>query len=225
MQKSLISEGKGNAGIIRKLPRVMSTVELFSGSCSFSKVAESKGHKTFTVDKFEYERKADLVKDILEVSRSDLPKVIDMLWISPPCTNFSVCVISRNWANRFPKNSETAISLGIVLKCLELIEVLLKENPHLLWYMENPRGMLRTLPFMAKYKRNTITYCQYGDTRQKPTDIWTNDYTWVPRPMCSPSQGCHESSPRGTRSGTQGLDNAYERSIIPPALFKEILRF
>ena len=34
---------------------------------------------------------------------------------------------------------------------------------------------------------DTVTYCQYGDTRMKPTDLWCSDslfQQWTPRPMC-----------------------------------------
>jgi len=74
---------------------------------------------------------------------------------------------------------------------------------------------------MQDFKRFTVTYCQYGDTRQKPTDIWTN-FDWKPKPMCKPKATCHISAPRGSRTGTQGLKNAKERSVIPPNLFREI---
>ena len=57
----------------------------------------------------------------------------------------------------------------------------------------------------------------------KPTDIWTNDFDWIPRPMCKNGDKCHESAPRGSKTGTQGLKNAKDRGIIPPALFEEIL--
>ena len=92
------------------------------------------------------------------------------------------------------------------------------------WVLENPRGMLRKQEFMAKYPRTTVTYCQYGDTRMKPTDIWTNSDKWIPRPMCSNGSPCHISAPRGSRTGTQGLANAYERSKIPEDLCMEIIK-
>jgi hypothetical protein len=58
----------------------------------------------------------------------------------------------------------------------------------------------------------------------KPTDMWTNDFKWIPRPMCHNGDPCHISAPRGSKTGTQGLKNNYERSKIPADLFKEILK-
>ena len=96
-------------------------------------------------------------------------------------------------------------------------------------FIENPRGMMRkvidSIFFkygITEYKRVTISYCQYGDTRQKPTDIWTNAFEYIPKPLCKRGDPCHVSAPRGSRTGTQGLKGAKERSVIPEKLFIEI---
>jgi len=203
----------------------MNTVELFSGTGSFSKIARLRDCSIFRVEKFNhFDFEAELFKDILDVKRSDLPKKIDVLWASPPCTAFSVASIGKNWVKGVlvPKTSKGALGLAYVLKTLELIEQIKKDNPNLMWFIENPRGMLRKFPFMEELHRNTVTYCQYGDTRMKPTDIWTNNESWIPRPMCKNGDSCHASAPRGSRTGTQGLKGNMERSIIPPILFEEI---
>ena len=111
-------------------------------------------------------------------------------------------------------------------------DVFLKLNPNMKFFIENPVGMLRKMPFMKKFDRVTVTYCRYGDKRMKPTDIWTNHMAglfnpegWRPLPMCwNGNRKCHhEPAPRGSQTGTQGLKNDYERSKIPPLLIKEIL--
>ena len=51
----------------------MKTLELFSGTKSFSKVAKEFGHKTLTVD-FDQELMPDIVDNILEVTGKN-PKV------------------------------------------------------------------------------------------------------------------------------------------------------
>ena len=90
------------------------------------------------------------------------------------------------------------------------------------YFIENPRGLMRKMGAVEHLNRHTVTYCQYGDKRMKPTDIWTN-LDWKPREMCKNGQPCHESAPRGSRTGTQGLKNNYERSKVPYELCKEIL--
>lgn len=57
----------------------------------------------------------------------------------------------------------------------------------------------------------------------KPTDIWTNSKTWIPKPMCKNGDTCHESAPRWSRTGTQWLKGSKERSVIPEKLCEEII--
>lgn len=198
------------------------TIELFCGTKSFSKVAAERGHTTFTVDVDE-RFNPDLCIDILELQREDLPEEIDVLWASPPCTTFSVASLRHYWINGKQKNAKTWHGIAIMLKTLDLINEIQKDNPNLIWFMENPRGMLRKQKFMVNLFKNTVTYCQYGDFRQKPTDIWTNCTTWNSKPMCAPGSPCHQSSSkRGSDRGTQYLADAKTRAIIPPALFNEI---
>ena len=85
---------------------------------------------------------------------------------------------------------------------------------------------------MQGIPKATVWYCQYGDKRAKPTDIWTNNlYSlfnqngWKPRPECwNGRKGCHESAPRGSKTGTQGKKGSYERSKIPDELCVEVLK-
>jgi len=198
----------------------MKTLELFSGTCSFSKVAKERGHETFTVD-IEPKFKPDLCKDILEVQTSDLPKDIGIMWCSPPCTTFSVASLRHYWTDGKPKNAKTWHGISIVLKTLRLIEEIKPKY----WFIENPRGMLRKQWFMQDWFKDTITYCQYGDFRQKPTDIWHNMFKWIPRPPCKPGALCHQSAKRGSQRGTQYIKACKNRSKIPPDLFKEIFDF
>jgi len=86
------------------------------------------------------------------------------------------------------------------------------------YFIENPRGGLRKMDFMKGLPRYTVTYCQYGDNRMKPTDIWTNHPNPKFKSMCHNGDKCHEPAPRGSRTGTQGLKGNKERSVIPEQL-------
>jgi hypothetical protein len=100
--------------------------------------------------------------------------------------------------------------------------------------MENPTGKLRKLPIVkGNFDRATITYCKYGDTRMKPTDIWSNNIYnplfnkdgWKPKERCNPGNICHhELAPRGSKTGTQGLKGAYNRSKLPTELCISVLK-
>jgi hypothetical protein len=197
----------------------MNTVELFCGTKSFSKVAAQLGHSTFTVDS-DARHKPDLCINVLALEAKALPFRPDILWASPPCEAFSVAAIGHNWnhTNKTPKSERALVAIKIIEKTLELIG----ETAPRWWFIENPRGMLRTLSLLAQYPRRTVSYCQYGDMRMKPTDIWTNASWWEPRTICRPNAPCHESAWRGARTGTQGLDGAIRRARIPHPLFTEI---
>lgn len=75
---------------------------------------------------------------------------------------------------------------------------------------------------MNEFKRITVTYCQYGDKRMKPTDLWIN-FNFDGK-MCRNRDKCHVSAPRGSRTGTQGLKDAKDRAVIPPKLCEEIIK-
>ena len=204
----------------------MKILELFAGSRSFSKVAEELGHETFSVDINDF-NDIDYVTDILDFDFSKIPFKPDVIWASPPCTYFSVASIGHHWnKDNTPKTKEAVIGCKIVNKTIEIIKHF---NPDY-FFIENPRGKLRKLDFMQYFDRTTVTYCQYGDSRMKPTDIWTNylfnpllNEGWKPKPICKNGDPCHVSAPRGSQTGTQGLKGNYERSKVPYELCKEII--
>jgi hypothetical protein len=201
----------------------MKVLELFAGSRSVGKVANQLGWEVFSSD-FEAFEGIDYQIDILKFDVSKVPFKPDIIWASPPCTGFSVAAIGRNWekteTDAIPKTDTARLGIELVKKTIEIIEHFQPQY----FFIENPRGMLRKLEIVQRFKRQGVTYCQYGDDRMKPTDIWTNSDKWIPRPMCKNGDSCHISAPRGSSTGTQGLANAYERSKIPEQLCLEILQ-
>ena len=210
------------------MPIKNKVLELFAGSCSFSKVAKEFNMETFTTDIKGWDN-IDYVTDILDFDVDKISFKPDIIWASPPCTYFSVASIGHHWnKDNTPKTSEAVLGCKIVKKTIEIIDYF---SP-ICFFIENPRGKLRKLDFMKYLPRTTITYCQYGDNRMKPTDIWSNHLYnplfsnsngWKPKPICKNGDDCHISAPRGSKTGTQGLKDNYERSKVPYNLCKEIL--
>jgi hypothetical protein len=203
----------------------MTLLELFAGTRSVGRVAETMGWEVYSSDIMP-EFGTDYTTDILDFDVARVPWTPDVVWASPPCTTFSVASISTHWTpDHRPKTTAAVHGVAIVERTLGIIRHFQNLNDRLLYYIENPVGKLRKLPIVADQPRRvTVTYCQYGDSRMKPTDIFTNDLLWVPRPMCNQGDPCHESAPRGSKTGTQGLKDATERSRIPTALCLEILQ-
>ena len=201
----------------------MKTIELFSGTKSFSKVMADHGHETYTIDNDFKLNPHHVIDLLLPYSWSEFENKVDILWASPPCQGFSVAAIGHNWSGGIrgyvPKSDSARLSIALAKRTLEIVEEIKPQW----WFIENPRGLMRKMPFMEGLIRHTVTYCQYGDTRMKPTDIWTNATWWKPRPMCKNGDRCHEAAPRGSKTGTQGIDGAKDRGRIPSALFEEIL--
>lgn len=195
----------------------MKVLELFAGTASFSNAARERGHETFTTD-IDHQFECDWTGDIMDLQYP--PWYPDVIWASPPCETFSVASISTHWQGVYePKTVAAKEGIARVKRTLDIIK---GEQPKF-WIIENPRGVLRKMPFMRVGRRYTVTYCQYGDTRMKPTDLWSNIEDLEFKPMCKNGDPCHESAPRGSRTGTQGIKGYRDRSRVPRELCESIL--
>lgn len=124
----------------------MNTVELFSGTKSFSKVMEEYGFLTETIDN-DISLDPGIVGDMRDVPDNYFPHT-HMLWASPPCQGFSVAVIGRNWNRDYtPKTGSARLGMELAQKTISIIET---SRPRW-WFIENPRGMLRKMPFMSEF--------------------------------------------------------------------------
>lgn len=210
----------------------MNVLELHAGSRSIGKVADSLGYNVFSVDWTNYDG-IDLVIDIEKLKPSDIPFIPDIIWTSPDCTTYSIAAISHHRNGTEPVSDYAKKCDAVNFHQIELINYYLKLNPNLKFYIENPRGMMRKMPFVKGIDRVTVWYCKYGDDRAKPTDIFTNNlYSvfnpkgWIPKHEChNGNKNCHhESAPRGSKTGTQGKKDSYNRSKIPEQLAMDILK-
>ena len=169
----------------------------------------------------------DLYEDISKLTAEEILCAFgkpDVIWASPDCTTYSVAAISKH--RRKEKNGNLAPISDYARFCdatnAHVVDLIRELSPRF-WFIENPRGGLRKMDFMQGLPRYTVTYCQYGDKRMKPTDIWTNHPNPQFKPPCHYGDPCHEPAPRGSRTGTQGLANSKEKAIIPPLLCEHIV--
>lgn len=207
----------------------MKVLELFAGTRSIGKAFEARGHEVFSVDWNKDFDDINLYKDINELKADEILTKFghpDVIWMSPDCTTFSIAAISHHRRKNQDNGSLEPISnyakfCDIVDQhCLDLI----RELKPRYWFIENPRGGLRKMVWMQGLPRYTVTYCQYGDKRMKPTDIWTNHPNPKFKPPCHNGDPCHISAPRGAKTGTQGLKGSVERSVIPRKLCEHIVK-
>lgn len=205
----------------------MKVLELFAGTRSIGRAFESRGHKVYSVEWDKKFEDIDLYADIMTVTAEQIVREFgkpDVIWASPDCTTYSVAAISTH--RRRESNGNLAPVTDYAIFCdkvnAHVIELIRELNPKY-YFIENPVGGLRKMNFMQELPRYTVTYCQYGERRQKPTDIWTNHPNPKFKEPCRRGSSCHDAAPRGARTGTQALKNAMEKARIPIQLCEHIV--
>jgi len=206
----------------------MKVLELFAGTRSIGKAFEAAGHEVYSVEWDEKHADIDWNTDIGTIAAADILERFgqpDVIWASPDCTSYSIAAISHHRTrepdgNLAPKSDYAKFCDQVNENVMRLLNELQPKY----WFIENPRGGMRKMRFMQDIPRFTVTYCQYGDTRMKPTDLWTNHPAPNFKPVCKNGAPCHVAAPRGSRTGTQGLKGSVERSKIPAELCEHIVK-
>lgn len=205
----------------------MKVLELFAGTRSIGKVFEGRGHDVYSVEWDKQFNDIDLYEDVMKVQARDILDSFgrpDIIWASPDCSSYSVAAISHH--RKQDENGNLAPMTEYARFCdrvnQHVLCLILALSPKY-WFIENPRGGMRKMDFMNGLPRYTVTYCQYGDTRMKPTDIWTNHPDPQFKPPCKNGDPCHVRAPRGARTGTQGLKGSVERAVIPVEFCQHIV--
>ena len=206
----------------------MKVLELFAGTRSIGKAFEKHGHEVYSIEWDKGFENIDWYEDIGKITAQDIIDRFghpDVIWASPDCTSFSIAAISHHrrknleTGNLDPVSDYAKFCDNVDQHVLDLIRELKPKY----WFIENPRGGMRKMTWMQGLPRYTVTYCQYGDTRMKPTDIWTNHPDPKFKTPCHNGDPCHEPAPRGSKTGTQGLKGSIDRSRIPDKLCEHIV--
>jgi len=156
---------------------MIKVLELFSGTGSVGKVCDQLGWESVSVDLI---LPADHQVNIMDFDYKQYPKdTFDIVWGSPPCTNYSK--LQDGWIGRMRKGEiytkeiqekEMLEDDKLVLKTLEIINYF---NPEY-WFIENPASSrMKDRPFMKNINNYIVDYCMYSDWGyKKRTRIWTN---------------------------------------------------
>lgn len=206
----------------------LKVLELFAGNRSIGKAFEDAGHEVYSVEWDEKHKDIDHYGDVYSLTKEQILKEFgqpDIIWASPDCTTYSLAGIRYHRRNDPITGKSYPIS-DYAKFCDEsnpkLIQLIKDINPKY-YFIENPRAVMRKMPFMKDLPRYTVTYCQYGASNMKPTDIWTNHPEPNFIPTCKNGAPCHVASPRGSSTGLQGTKKS-ERSLIPKDLCRHIVK-
>jgi hypothetical protein len=206
----------------------LKVLDLFAGMRSISNCFEKHGHHAFAIDWDTEHENIDWYTDIAQITAEDILDRFgrpDVIWASPDCSTYSVAAISYHRTkepngNLAPKTDYAKFCDSVNQHVLKLIG----ELQPTYFFIENPRGGMRKMSFLQGIDRYTVTYCQYNEKRMKPTDIWTNHPLPNFKPACKNGMPCHESAPRGARTGSQSIKGSKLRSKIPEALCEHIVK-
>ena len=197
-------------------------LELFAGTRSVGRAFERKGHEVYSIEWDKNFEDIDWYEDIGKITAEEIINRFgkpDVIWASPDCSSYSLAAISHHRQ----KNAKTGNldPISDYAKFCDKVNInvikLIKELNPTYFFIENPRGGLCNMTFMKDIPKHLVTYCQYGDTRMKPTHIFTNH----PNPNfkhCKNGDKCHVAAPRGSKTGTQGIKGSKDRSRIPDKL-------
>jgi hypothetical protein len=195
-QLRAMTRREGAAISLGKETSVERTVELFCGEQkAFSCIAQSLGFSVFTVD-INPSCTPELVADVRTLRAEALPASPLIVWAAPPDTGIE------------PVDGAGEEAITVFRATMNAIALMKPKW----WFIENPKGILRTLPVVAGFNRgypsrnrHTIRHDEYGGRNDTETDVWTNAYWWIPRP--------------GERDGREGIETGRR---VPPTVFAEI---
>ena len=139
-------------------------LEIFCGTKSFSVQCElERGWEVTTLDN-DPKFCPDILCDIMDFDYKKFP-VPDVFWAGVPCTRYSMASFKRR----------PDLGNMLALKTLEILAHFKKQNPNLIYGLENPwSSLLKKQDFMREIPYVVCDYCAYGFPYKKRTMIFGN---------------------------------------------------
>lgn len=182
-------------------------LDLFAGLGGFSAAFDDSDRWDLTTVEIDPTFGPDITADVFDLRPSDFEQEFDVIVASPPCTEFSPA------QNLNGSHEPAGDAVALVYHTLGLVRGL---SPSY-WFIENPRGQLRSLIGRPK---ETVTYCQYGETRMKPTDLWGEHPDGFVGRRCAYGDSCHEQN----REGTNNYPNDPNQKAVVPYGLSDAIR-
>lgn len=209
----------------------MKVLDLFSGLGGWSQAFRERGHDVTRVEldeRYDAEHHANVlwldvrdgrivIDDPWGEGVTDLG-TFDIILASPPCERFSIAARGTHWEpvpeGFVPRSREAVAAAHLTMHTLYLLQAA-KPTAAI---MENPRGQMRKI--MPVRPSVTVWYCRYGDERAKPTDLWLFGAarSFYFEPECHNGSPDHAAAPRGSKTGTQGSGDYWNKSLVPHGL-------
>jgi len=204
-------------------------IDLFSGTDGFSAAfIQSREWDVISVDNRNDhdDISPTMLADVFDLTGDDFPTDdydVTVVLASPPCKAFSLAAHGHH----MDKNVQPTSDYG--RESLELMEYtidLIRDIDPEYWFLENPRAGMRRVMREKSWglgePTGTVSWCQYGANRMKPTDFW-GEHPEMEYRFCAKGEDCHVSAPRGSQTGTQSLSSNMESASIPYAISFSIL--
>lgn len=210
--------------LINRLPKSKRYFSLFFGSGGFTKVSRALGIECIS---FDSRRRSGTCEPCVRVDINkispDFFKSFDVfiLWAGLPCDIWSYASGGFHLDKNFnPKTEKAKEHLKLFFKTMEIIKI---SNPDF-YFIENPRGKLRTFPYVLEKEKNGQLFIyetsldNYGFLTIKPTNIFTNFQNLKLKPISRFGRGNKNNVPGSFNKLTKS-----QKQKTPVKLYKSII--